>query len=554
MCCGLDIELRLPGKLFCIIGCAVLFNIPLNLVDARMGMASRATAGTIRDCNSNGLDDGAEITAYTSPDCNGNYVPDECDLVAGTSRDCDGSGRPDACELCGFQWSALKNEPGAIEYRLNGIYTLMGFDDGTGMALYAGGYVSTYDGSTFENIAIARWNGTGWSSLGSGMDDLVFCLATYDDGTGPALYAGGDFLYAGGVSVNHVAKWDGQTWSELGSGINGDVRALAVYDDGTGEALYAAGQFIYGVGPTSDVIRWDGNGWTAFSGGSDWNGVVSLAVYDDGTGPGLYAGGVFSSVDGVPANNIARWDGTQWSPLGNGFEHVVWAQAVYDDGDGPALYVGGRALSSPPDRTTTVKKWDGSTWTQVGGEFNNEVSVLAVVDDGNGPALYAAGTFWRIDGEVAGFIARWDGTAWRPVGGGEPVAIPSPSPISMTAKAGGSTPVGVSVARGALPPAASPRGQCTVDNDCNRDGILNACEPDQDGDLIPDACDLCLGGVASGDADGDGRMSIADYAIFEQCLFGPTATLDPACDCFDLDNDGDSDLVDFAAFQSGMEP
>jgi hypothetical protein len=50
----------------------VLFNIPLNLVDARMGMASRATAGTIRDCNSNGLDDGAEL-AYT--DCNGNYVP-----------------------------------------------------------------------------------------------------------------------------------------------------------------------------------------------------------------------------------------------------------------------------------------------------------------------------------------------------------------------------------------------------------------------------------------------------------------------------------------------
>jgi hypothetical protein len=40
---------------------------------------------------------------------------------------------------------------------------------------------------------IARWNGTAWSPLGSGMSSTVNALTVFDDGTGPALYAGGSF-------------------------------------------------------------------------------------------------------------------------------------------------------------------------------------------------------------------------------------------------------------------------------------------------------------------------------------------------------------------------
>ena len=57
------------------------------------------------------------------------------------------------------------------------------------------------------------------------------------DGSGN-LYAGGDFTTAGGVSANCVAKWDGSAWRALGSGLNSVVRALAV--DGSGN-LYAGG-------------------------------------------------------------------------------------------------------------------------------------------------------------------------------------------------------------------------------------------------------------------------------------------------------------------------
>jgi hypothetical protein len=42
------------------------------------------------DCNSNGIDDTAEIAGGTTADCNDNSVPDDCDIAAGTSLDCDG--------------------------------------------------------------------------------------------------------------------------------------------------------------------------------------------------------------------------------------------------------------------------------------------------------------------------------------------------------------------------------------------------------------------------------------------------------------------------------
>ncbi len=37
----------------------------------------------------------------------------------------------------------------------------------------------------------------------------VNALAIYDDGTGPALHAGGSFTFAGGNSANYIARWNG---------------------------------------------------------------------------------------------------------------------------------------------------------------------------------------------------------------------------------------------------------------------------------------------------------------------------------------------------------
>ena len=45
-----------------------------------------------------------------------------------------------------------------------------------------------------------------WHPLGDGVDGGVAALAV---GPGGALYAGGDFTAAGGVTANRVARWDG---------------------------------------------------------------------------------------------------------------------------------------------------------------------------------------------------------------------------------------------------------------------------------------------------------------------------------------------------------
>ncbi len=58
---------------------------------------------------------------------------------------------------------------------------------------------------------IARWDGSAWSALGSGITGavLVFALFSHDDGAGPALYVGGDFSTAGGLAVDNLARWTG---------------------------------------------------------------------------------------------------------------------------------------------------------------------------------------------------------------------------------------------------------------------------------------------------------------------------------------------------------
>ena len=105
-----------------------------------------------------------------------------------------------------------------------------------------------------------------------GTSGIVEALSIFDDqgGGGPALYAGGGFSSASGVSVSNIAKWDGSSWSAFASGFSGPVRALWALDGRTGGAA------------------------------------------------ALYVGGTFTGAGGILVNSIAKWDGTSWSPLGSG--------------------------------------------------------------------------------------------------------------------------------------------------------------------------------------------------------------------------------------------
>ena len=341
--------------------------------------------------------------------------------VGGEFTSADGVPANHIAKLAGSGWSPLRSK--GMNSR---VAALAVYDDGGGPALYAGGDFTSVAGVTANRIA--KWDGSRWSALGSGLSSSIHALAVYDDGGGPALYAAGSFLHAGGVRVNGIARWDGSSWSALRSGVSGYVHALAVYDGGGGPALYAAGVFARAGGmPVNHIARWDGSNWSSVGGGfgGGWGeGVSALAVYDDGAGPALYAGGTFSTAGGVPAKDIARWNGSGWAPLGSGMGGTyayVMSFAVHDDGGGPALYAGGQFASAGGVAANHVAKWDGASWSPLGGgvgEGNSYLFALAVFDDGSGPALYAGGSFTSVGGVVAKHIARWNGTSWSELGSG----------------------------------------------------------------------------------------------------------------------------------------
>jgi hypothetical protein len=288
------------------------------------------------------------------------------------------------------------------------------FDDGAGPALYAAGTFSTA-GNTVAS-GVARWNGSSWSALGQqsfvGQNSYfptIYALAVFDDGGGPALYAAGAFFVAGAPTAANIAKWNGTSWVALGAGLGqGDfVRALTVFDDGSGPALYAGGTFTNsGTTYTPYLARWNGSAWSAVPGYNLVNNVRALTVFDDGHGPRLYVGGDFY---------VLKWTLSGWVTIGG---DGVSARAGFDDGTGPALYAGGTFTSLGGSATSHVAKWNGSTWSPLGAGTDGSVESLLSFDDGSGAALYAGGTFTSAGGASANHVAKWNGAAWSSLANG----------------------------------------------------------------------------------------------------------------------------------------
>ena len=263
----------------------------------------------------------------------------------------------------------------------------------------------------------------------------VLAFEVFDDGTGPALYAGGSFRFAGGVAARSIARWDGTAWSPVGAGLEGTVAALEVFDDGSGPALFAGGLFATSPdGPFVALAKWDGSAWSLVPGASDgsFGSISSLAVFDGGSGAALHACGSFASLGGIAGTRgIARWDGSTWSSVGGGTATgSPQVLHVHDDGSGPSLYLGGTAVGVPGVAARPLLRWSGSAWSSVcpigpgaclsGGWGGGTTSVWALAsafDPASGaPRLIAAGGF-TIPGPG---IALWDGSTW---------SVPSSQPL-----------------------------------------------------------------------------------------------------------------------------
>jgi hypothetical protein len=231
------------------------------------------------------------------------------------------------------------------------VYSMLVFDDGSGPQLYVAGSFTTYAGIASDNIV--RWNGA-WSGVGGGLALSVSALCVFDDGTGPALYASTVIQATGGGLVGALVKWDGAAWTIVASGMtrNGgqptSAFGLVVYDDGSGPAVFAGGYFdtVNGI-PANGLAKWDATGWSAVPGVplAPVNSVRSLAVHDDGSAPALYVAGLASlQFHGF----LARWDGSTWSSLGSGpGTSSPESMLTFDDGQGagPALCATGQFLT-----------------------------------------------------------------------------------------------------------------------------------------------------------------------------------------------------------------
>ncbi|MGW3808494.1 S8 family serine peptidase, partial [Micromonospora sp. NPDC005113] len=313
-----------------------------------------------------------------------------------------------------YAWESVMSGPGLD----NNVLATTVWDDGSGPALYAAGLFLTAGGQVVNRIA--RWDGAQWSPLpgpsGTGMDAQVFALAEFNG----ELVAAGAFTKAGGVTANGIARWDGTRWSPLegpaGVGMNGIVQALTVFDG----QLVAAGQFTEAGGVTVNrIARWDGNRWSPLGAGVSSGTVFSLTVFDDT----LIAGGNFLEVGGTPVNRIARWDGKQWEPLGTGLgtsiTNAVRALRVFDG----ALIAGGNFARAGAATVNNIARWDGSSWLPLGAGVSASGTVNALAEHAG--KLIVGGSFAQAGGQTVNNIARWDGTAWSAFSVGSGIGVDS---------------------------------------------------------------------------------------------------------------------------------
>jgi hypothetical protein len=272
----------------------------------------------------------------------------------------------------------------------------------SGTDVYLGGdFIHAYDTPASH---VVRWDGNGWSALGTGVNGTVHALLMM----GSDLYVAGEFTNAGGSGAAYLARWDGANWFPVGPSLGGPVYALAT--DGTN--LYAGGSFLsFQTEVLQKIGRWDGATWHAIGGGITNTGSVRALTWD---GANLYAGGDFAYAGGMPVGNTAYFDGASWNTMAFGFDGMVRDLQLH----GGLLYAAGDFVHWGLDVMNHVAAWNGSLWQKVGDPGNPGVdgSVRALASSGGW--LFASGEFTHAGGTPASRIASWDGMAWSPLGSG----------------------------------------------------------------------------------------------------------------------------------------
>ncbi len=291
----------------------------------------------------------------------------------------------------GTTWSALGGTPNAP---IGSVYALAL----SGSNLYVGGSFLTAGNVQANRIALYNTSTHAWSAIGSGTsngtDNSVNAIAV----SGNNVYAGGNFLHAGGLPANHIAMWDGTNWNTLGTtpndGTDGDVYAMATF----GTDLYVGGAFTNAGGNSANyAVKWNGTSWSALGSGLD-NYVNTIAAGSSE----IYFGGSFANAGGSSANYIASWNGSNWSALGtptNGVDQAVNSLATYGD----TVFVGGQFSNAGGNPASHIAKWNTHEWTVLGAGVGNAVDAMSI----DGTNLFIAGIFTTSGLITANRVIEW---------------------------------------------------------------------------------------------------------------------------------------------------
>jgi len=246
--------------------------------------------------------------------------------------------------------SGMGNDASGMSGRVNSLVVYNG-------QLYAGGGFATAGGDPLypqDAAYIARFDGTEWQPVGGGMNFTVTDMVIYNgELVVSGLFTRAAYLTAtgeenpGSMSANYIARWNGTSWAPLGSGMNGKVTALAVHNG----VLYAGGSFSTAGGvPAQSIAKWNGTSWSSVGNGITGGGqVYTLAAYHNE----LYAGGTFTVGGGNAGNYSMSWDGVQWKSVGSGTNGNVIVLFPYDSD----LIVGGSFSTAGGISASNVVKY-----------------------------------------------------------------------------------------------------------------------------------------------------------------------------------------------------
>ncbi|MBX3379917.1 MAG: hypothetical protein KF805_07465 [Phycisphaeraceae bacterium] len=177
------------------------------------------------------------------------------------------------------RWNGLVWEPATGNVVIGVQANISCMSIGSSDDIVIGGFFSV------ENVSakhcVLQWDGSAWHTLGPGVSSstsypVAYALMRLPNGD---ILAGGDFTISGVPLAKNIARWNGTEWLPLGTGMNGSVSSLTLLTDGS---VLAAGRFTTAGGVTTGPIaRWDGTQWSRWL--SQLGGTVSsLKVLPNG--------------------------------------------------------------------------------------------------------------------------------------------------------------------------------------------------------------------------------------------------------------------------------